>query len=130
MIYRRMAERLGILLISGGHERAHYAFVLAAGAAAIGREVCVFATNAGCFALMRDWSPLEDAARDSTIRAAGVAGLDELRQAAAELGVRLLVCDAGLRMAGLDAAALCDGVEVAGVPTFLSAAAGGQIVTL
>ena len=30
-----MAKPLGILLISGGHERAHYALVLATGAAAL-----------------------------------------------------------------------------------------------
>jgi peroxiredoxin family protein len=125
-----MADRLGILLISAGHERAHYAFILAAGAAAIGREVCVFATNAGCLALLQDWSVLDGASRDSAVRAVGVAGLDELREAAAELGVRLMVCDAGLRMAGLEAAPLWHGVEVAGVPSFLSATAGGQIVTL
>jgi len=133
-----MAERLGILLISGGHERAHYAFVLAAGAAAVGREVCVFATNAGCLALLQDWSAIDGAARDSAVRAAGVAGLDELREAAAELGVRLMACDAGLRMAGLDggpksgpkSGPLWRGVEVAGVPSFLSAIAGGQIITL
>ena len=125
-----MAERLGVLLISGGHERAHYAFILAAGAAAIGRDVCLFATNDGCLALSQDWSVLDGAARDSAVRAAGVAGLDELREAAAELGVRLMVCDAGLRMAGLEPASLWPGVEVAGVPSFLSATAGGQIVTL
>lgn len=125
-----MAEPLGILLISGGHERAHYAFVLAVGAAAIGRPVCVFATNAGCLALARDWSGFPDAARDAAVRATGIAGLDELRDAAGELGVQMLACDAGLRMAGLDPALLCPGVEVAGVPTFLSASAGGQIVTL
>jgi len=125
-----MAEPLGILLISGGHERAHYAFVLAAAAAAVGRDVCVFATNAGCTALLQDWATVESAARDSAVRAAGVAGLDELREAAVELGVRLLACDAGLRMARLDAAALWPGVEVAGVPSFLSAVAGGQIITM
>ena len=130
MTYRHMAERLGILLISGGHERAHYAFVLAAAAAAVGRDVCVFATNAGCRALLQDWSSLEYAARDAKIRAVGVAGLDELREAAAELGVRLMACDAGLRMAGLEGAALLAEVEVAGVPSFLSASAGGQIITL
>jgi len=125
-----IAGPLGILLISGRHERAHYAFVLAAGAAAMGRRVSLFATNAGCHALLRDWSGLEDAARDAAVRAAGVAGLDELREAADELGVDLLACDAGLRMAGLDGVPLWRGVEVAGVPTFLSATAGGQIVTL
>jgi len=125
-----MAERLGILLISGGHERAHYAFALAAGAAAIGREVCIFATNAGCLALMQDWSALDDAARDAAVRAAGVVGLDELREVVAELGVRMLVCDAGLRMAGLEPTALWRGVTVAGIPTFLSNTAGGQIITM
>lgn len=122
-----MADTLGILLISGGHERAHYAFVLAAGAAAVGRAVVLFATNEGCRALLRDMPP---DARDAAVQAAGVAGLEELRDAAAELGVRLLACDAGLRMAGLAPLALLPGVEVAGVPAFLSATRGGQLVTL
>ena len=119
---------LGILLISGGHERAHYAFVLAVGAAAVGRAVTMFATNEGCRAL--GTGGVADAGRDETVRDAGVAGLDELRIAVAELGVRLMACDAGLRMAGLDPAALLPGVEVAGVPTFLAAVGTGQIITL
>lgn len=122
-----MGDTLGILLISGGHERAHYAFVLAAGAAAVGREVVLFATNEGCRTLLQDLAP---DARDAAVQAAGVAGLADLRGAAVELGVRLLACDAGLRMAGLDPAALLPGVEVAGVPTFLSAVRGGQVLTL
>ncbi|MGI4943507.1 MAG: DsrE/DsrF/DrsH-like family protein [Janthinobacterium lividum] len=119
---------LGILLISGGHERAHYAFVLAAGAAAVGRSVTVFATNEGCRALGTDG--VAHAERDTAVREAGVAGLDELRTAAAELGVRLMACDAGLRMAGLNPASLLPGVEVAGVPTFLASVGTGQIITL
>lgn len=118
---------LGILLISTGHERAHYAFMVAAGAAAIGRAVTLFATNAGCHALAPG---VLDPVRDAEVRAAGVAGLDELRAAAAELGVRLMACDAGLRLAGLDPASLLPGVEVAGIPAFLSAAGAGQIMTL
>jgi peroxiredoxin family protein len=51
-------RRLGILLLSGSHERAHYAFVLASGAAALGRDVVLFATNHGCHALLADWSGL------------------------------------------------------------------------
>lgn len=120
-------KTLGVLLISGGHERAHYAFVLAAGAAAVGRDVVLFATNEGCRALLRDLDP---DARDAAVQAAGVAGLAELRGAAVELGVRLLACDAGLRMAALDPAALLPGVEVAGVPTFLSVIRNGQVLTL
>ena len=125
-----MPSDLGILLMSGTHERAHYAFVLASGAAAIGRSVTLFATNDGCRALAADWSCLEGSGRDAAVRARGVAGLAELRDAAVELGVRLLACEAGLRMIALDAAALLPSVEVAGVVTFLSAATGGQIISL
>lgn len=121
---------LGVLLLSGGHDRAHYAFVVASGAAAIGRSVTLFATNAGCHALFTDWSGLADAERDARVRAAGVAGLAELREASAELGVRFIACEAGLRAEGLDAARLMPGVEVAGIATFLSAVGAGQIVAI
>jgi len=124
------SEPLGILLLSGTHDRAHYAFVLASGAAALGRGVVLFASNAGCHALMTDWSGLADAARDARVRAAGVAGLEELRDACRELGVRLIACEAGLRAEGLDPGALLPGVEVAGVATFLEAVGAGQIASL
>ena len=124
------AEPLGILLLSGAHDRAHYAFVLASGAAAIGRQVILFATNAGCHALLTDWSGLGDAARDERVRAAGVAGLEELRDAARELGVRMIACEAGLRVENIQAARLMPDVEVAGVATFLSSVGAGQIITV
>jgi peroxiredoxin family protein len=124
------SEPLGILLLSGMHDRAHYAFVVASGAAALGRDVVLFATNAGCRALLADWSGLADADRDARVRAAGVAGLEELREASREMGVRLIACEAGLRVEGLDQASLWSGVEVAGVATFLSAVGAGQIVSI
>ena len=118
------AAPLGILLISGGDERAHYAFVVATAAAALGRPVVLFATNEGCRALLADRLPAPEPDRH------GVAGLAELRAAAAELGVRLCACEAGLRIAGLAPEALRADVQVAGITTFLGAIAGGQIVTL
>jgi len=121
---------LGILLLSGAHDRAHYAFVVASGAAALGRHVVLFATNAGCHALFTDWSGLTDSARDARLQAAGVAGLDVLRGACREMGVRLIACEAGLRAEGLDAAQLLPAVEVAGIATFLSLVGEGQIVTI
>jgi peroxiredoxin family protein len=124
------SEPLGILLLSGTHDRAHYAFVLASGAAALGRQVVLFATNAGCHALFTDWSGVADAERDERVRAAGVAGLAELREACSEMGVRMIACEAGLRAEGLEATRLMTGVEVAGVATFLAAAGGGQIVAI
>lgn len=116
--------------MSGAFERAHYAFVVATGAAALGRHVVVFATNAGCRALLADWSGLDDAGRDERLRTAGIAGFDELRDAARELSVRLIACEAGLRAEALDSGALWSGVEVGGIATFLSEIDGGQIVTL
>lgn len=124
------SEPLGILLLSGAHDRAHYAFVLATGAAALGRRVVLFATNAGCRALLADWSSLQDAGRDDLIRARGVAGLDELREAARELAVRIIACEAGLRAEELLGSALMPGVEAAGMATFLEAVGAGQMLAL
>ncbi len=124
------SEPLGILLISGGHERAHYAFLVAAGAAAMGRTVVLFATNQGCRALLADPAAVAGNEHAAAVQRAGVAGLTELRDAAVEFGSRLIACEAGLRLAGLDRAALLPGAEVAGVATFLGAIAGGQIITL
>jgi predicted peroxiredoxin len=121
---------LGILLLSGTHERAHYAFVLATGAAALGRTVVLFASNAGCRALLADWSELQDAARDGVIRTRGVVGLGELRDAARELGIRMIACEAGLRAEALLGAPMMPGVEIAGVATFLEAVGTGQMLTL
>jgi uncharacterized protein len=122
--------RLGILLLSGTHERAHYAFMVAAAAGALGRHVVLFVTNAGCRALLNDWRSLTDAERDQRVRDAGVAGIDELRDATRELGVRLIACEAGLRAEGIDPAGLMPDVEVAGLATFFAEIGTAQIVTL
>jgi peroxiredoxin family protein len=124
------SEPLGVLLLSGAHDRAHYAFVAASGAAALGRAVVVFATNDGCHALCRDWSGLADAGRDAVIEARGVAGLDILREACIEMGVRLIACEAGLRAAAIDPAGLLPEVQIAGIATFLEAVGGGQIISI
>jgi len=124
-----MPERLGVLLLTGSHDRAHYAFVIATAAAALGRQVTLFATNAGCLALLADWRGLADPARDALIQSRGVAGLDALREAAAELPIRLIACEAGLRAEAIDPAGLMPGVEIAGIATFLEAVGSGQIVT-
>lgn len=125
------AEPFAVLLISGGHERAHYAFMLLATAAAMGRPSVLFATNEGCRALAADAAAIAGrAAEDDALRARGVAALQDLRAACVELGVRLLACDTGLRIAALEADSLLPSVEVAGLPTLLDAARGGQIVTV
>jgi len=127
-------SKLGILLLSGEYERAHYAFMVATAAAAVGRQVVLFATNDGCHALA-DWSLLRGAGRtaveqDGMVQTRGVAGITELREAAMELGVTLLACDSGLRLSGVLPQSLLPRTEVAGIPTFLSSVGVGQIVTL
>jgi peroxiredoxin family protein len=121
---------LGILLLSGAHDRAHYAFVVASGAAALGRSVVVFATNLGCLALCRDWFGLDDADRDARVQARGVAGLDTLREACIDMQVRMIACEAGLRAEAIDPSSLLPEVEVAGIATFLEAIGTGQIITI
>lgn len=121
---------LAILLYDGAYARAHYAFVLAAGALAIGRPVLMFAAGRGVHALARDWSGLHDAGDDALVRAKGVAGMETLRDAAVELDVKFMACEAALKLCDLPADRLLPGVQVAGVPTFLEAARGRQIITL
>jgi peroxiredoxin family protein len=123
------AATLGVLLRSGGHEAAHYALVLATGAAAIGRPAVIFATNAG-LALLRHDAPLAADPREALIEARGVAGIATLLDAARELSVRLIACEAGLRAEAIPPDALAPGVEVAGVVTFFSVVGAGQIVSL
>jgi len=120
---------LGILLRGAGHEPAHYALVLATAAAAIGRPVTLFATNAGLALLRRDTPLLQDP-REALLAARGVAGIGTLLEAAAELGLRRIACDAGLRAEAIDPATLADGVEIAGVVTFLAAIGAGQTLSL
>ncbi|MFZ4405898.1 MAG: DsrE/DsrF/DrsH-like family protein [Paracraurococcus sp.] len=124
-----MARPLGILLLAGDHDRAHYALVVATGAAALGREVTLFATNAGC-GLFRADRPLEADPRETVLAGRGVAGIATLLDAAAELGIRRIACEAGLRAEAIPAADLLPGIEVAGIVTFLTAVGDGQIVTL
>ncbi|WP_439595510.1 DsrE/DsrF/DrsH-like family protein [Falsiroseomonas sp.] len=124
-----MSPPLGILLLSGTHDRAHYALVLATGAAAIGREVVLFASNQGCRLLLAQ-TPLRADARETLLAERGVATLAALLEAAEELGIRRIACEAGLRAEGLAEAGLAPGVEVAGVVTFLAAVGDGQIATV
>ncbi len=104
------SDTLGILLLSGTHDRAHYAFVLASGAAALGRRAgavryqCRGAMR--CSPTGRSWWTRRAM---SVCGRAGVAGLAELREASQELDVRMIACEAGLRAEGLDAGAAVAG---------------------
>jgi predicted peroxiredoxin len=51
-------------------------------------------------------------------------------EAARALGIRLIACEAGLRAESLAAESLAEGVEVAGIVTFLGAVGPGQVISL
>jgi predicted peroxiredoxin len=91
--------------------------------------VVIFATNAGCrlFDVAR---PLESDPREALLAGRGVAGIATLLEAAGELGIGCIACEAGLRAEGMAPESLRVGVELAGVVTFLGAVGAGQIVTL
>ncbi len=130
MSARAVMSSLGILLISGTHERAHYALMLATGGSALGRDVTLFATNAGCRALLAAPDLPDPEGHAARLAGTGVADLATLWEAAGELPIRLIACESGLLSAGIDPSALRGGVEVAGIATFLEATGGGQIITL
>jgi peroxiredoxin family protein len=138
-------DRLSLLVLSGEFERVHYALVLASAAAAIGTPVTLFFTDGALPALTGEgpdgagWRTLPGAAGrlggaiDDERRGRGVAGFEELLSACAELGVRFIACEMGLRATGLDATALRKDVpiDIAGVVTFLAdASATGAMLTL
>lgn len=132
----RQPDKLSVVVFSGTFTKVHYALVLASGAAAIGTPATLFFTMDACGALiapgadgtagwrvMPSGSDAADAgAADDAFRARGVAGFEDLLAACAELGVRFIVCEMGLRAMGLDAGQLRDDIplEVAGVVTFLA----------
>ena len=124
-----MSAALGILLRHGDHEAAHYALVVATGAAAIGRQVTIFATNAGC-RLFQTARPLEADAREKLLESRGVAGIGTLLAAAQDLGIRRIACEAGLRAEAIAPESLAPGVEVAGIVTFLAEIGTGQMLAL
>lgn len=121
---------MGIILLSGSHDRAHFAFLLAASSAALGKDVVLLASNGGCLALCEDWSGLSDSARDALVETRGVAGIGTLRESCAEMDVTMLACEAGMLAEGIDEARLMPGVQVSGVATFLELVGAGQIITI
>ena len=130
---------LALIVQSGGYDRVHYALVLAAGAAAIGRPAILFFTGRALRALLPDgWRTLDaaddgtgPAERDAVLAARGVADFETLLAACRDLDVRMIACEMGLRAEGLEGAALRPDltVERAGVVTLLTEA-GGAVVAL
>lgn len=123
---------LALVIQSGAVDRVHYALLFAAGAAAMGRDVTLFFTMAGCKAFegVGALLPAQDgtsaAAYDSALVAKGIAGFDELWESLEALDAKFQACDTGLLAADVKAP---EGVAVTGVVGFLAdVGANAQIV--
>jgi peroxiredoxin family protein len=142
---RRPPDKLSLVIFSGAFDRVHYALVMAAAAIATGTPATVFFTMAACRALARPgptgtpgWHtmpagdrPGDAAAMDRDLGERGIAQFEELLSACAELGVRIMVCEMGLRAIGMTREDLRDDitVEETGAVTFLGdASATGTVL--
>ncbi len=115
---------------SGTYERVRFTLAVAAAAAAANRPVTLFFTMDACVTLQgkQGWHALHAgeatsaADADAVLRGKGVAGFEELLTACADLGVKMLVCDMGLRATGLAREQLTPGfpIEVGGLFSLLS----------
>ncbi len=122
---------LAIAVHADTYSRVHYALVLAATAAAMGRRATLFFAGTAVRALLPDgWRALPGADEDEDRLENGTVGFAELRDACRELGVQVIACEADLRIARVPAARLDPawGAEVAGAASFLAAGDQGQIL--
>ena len=127
-------DKLSLIVFSGDYAKVHYALAAAAAAAAIDRPATLFftmdATRALCAAGADGepgWRALPGAGADAELRARGVAGFAELLDSCAGLGVRFMVCETGLRAAGIAPEALRRdlAIDIAGLVSFYADADPG-----
>ncbi|NQW01860.1 MAG: DsrE/DsrF/DrsH-like family protein [Rhodospirillales bacterium] len=140
-------DKLSIVVYDHHFDKVHYALVMAAAAAAIGKPVTLFFTMGACRALLANppaeapaWSqmPLSDGPgtggeRDQLYRDKGVAGFEELISACAALEAVFMVCEMGLQATGMKDLKLRDdlNIEISGVVTFLNdASKDGAVFTI
>jgi len=123
-------DKLSIVVYGGFYDKIHYALVMAASAAAIGRPVTLFFTMGASHAL-KPASPNGDPAwralplseqdrsggatdggeRDDGYAAMSVATFEELLQSCIQFGVTFMVCEMGLRAEGLEGQPLRDYIQ-------------------
>ncbi len=147
MANKSSPDKLSIVVYDHHFDKVHYALVMAAAAAAIGKPVTLFFTMGACQALLKidadkpsAWQlmPLSDepgtgAERDQFYRDRGIGGFEELLSACIALNVKCMICEMGLRAKNLDVQALREDLvfDIAGVVSFLhDASKHGSILTI
>lgn len=154
---RTVGNRATLIVFSGDLDKVMAALVIATGAAAMGLQVSLFHTFWGLNALRKGRrfegkSVLEKAMAAMTpaglgamspskfrfagagakvlrrmIAAKNVQTPEELFALARELGVRFLACEMSMDVMGIGRDELVDGIEVAGVATYLGDAADSKV---
>ncbi len=126
---RNSPDKLSLVVLSDDFERVHYAFSMAAAAAAIDRPTTLFLTMGAIRALGHKrpdgapgWTALPGATRDAEFAERGVATFEDLIAACVALGVKIMVCEMGLRALGLERKKLRQDIafEEGGIVTFLN----------
>jgi peroxiredoxin family protein len=130
---------LSLVVYSGEYDKVHYALVLASSALALGSRATLFFTMDGCRALLKPepsgapaWRRLalsqpttegfrDGGAMDDAFKRQRLADFEQLLAACVELGVRVIVCELGLKARGLVLEDLRGDVpiEIAGAATLL-----------
>ncbi len=112
---------LALVIHDASFSRVHYALAMASAAAALDRPATLFFTMGACRALAATdgsggpgWHDLagDAAASDRALAATGVGDFETLLTACAELGVRIMVCEAGLKAEGLTRAELRGDIDI------------------
>jgi peroxiredoxin family protein len=116
--------RLSIVVYPGDFGRVHYALMMAAAAAAIDRPVTLFFTMGAVQALRRPdgWVNLSGAEGDEHLKERQIADFETLLRSAAEMDVRFMICEAGLKAEDMSAGDLRDDldIDVTGLVTFFN----------
>ncbi len=136
-------QRLSLVVYSGDADKVHYAFAMASAASAVNIPAILFFTMGAIRALVEadgqpGWMDMATAdgrtgaAMDTDYRDRGVATVEELIEACSALGVRIMVCEMGLRAMGLSRQDLRSDIEISegGLVTFFSDAGDSPITFL
>ena len=146
---RQPEDQVAMVVFSGDLDKVLAAFVVATGAAAVGQQVSMFFTFWGLNALKKEsqlagkslfermmavMSPSSSQGLPvskmnyfgvgakmlrSMMKDKNVASLEEMMEMAREMGVKLLACEMSRDVMGIQDEELIDGLEPAGVGTFL-----------
>ncbi len=116
-----MATKMTILSISDDPEKAFPPFMIAAGALASDMDVMIFFSMSGL-------NIIKKGGAEEIVLPNAPMTLTDLINTTKEQGIRLVACSTACPIMGLEKEDLLDGVEMAGIATFINEAKDSDIV--